>query len=172
MAALTKRDKERLVNRIMADIPFDDDGSKIRQRALDIAVSRLPEKVKAIWDDRNLIGYVCMHSIYFNGYGHIAVPMDDNWGWAERELRALGEEGLAEMEQLVTVHRNSKQDRAAVKSRLEAEIGTVRTDKQFRERFPGLAKYLPEVEVVKNLPANTGLIDFLKAAGLKEESEG
>jgi hypothetical protein len=172
MTALTKREKERLVNRIMADIPHVEDGSKIRQRALEIASSRLPQKVKVVWDDPKLIGYVCMHGTYLNSYGQISAPMDDNWPWNERERRAYGDEGLAELEQLVHAYKKEKSEREDIKSRLEIEISPVRTHKQFRERFPDLVKYLPEVEEVKNLPATTDLMNVLKAAGLREDSEG
>ena len=170
MTSLTKKDKERIIRSIMADIPIENDGSNIRSRALEIAVSRLPAKVKALWDDEKLRGYVHTETAYLRGYGSTSIPCDDALPYQERDTHVFGAEGQLELSRMVEEYKAAKEKRDALCDKITVEIGVVRTDKQFRERFPDLAKYLPEIMKTKNPLATTDLMDTLKAAGLNQEA--
>jgi hypothetical protein len=171
MATLTKRDRERIIRSIMADIPSEDHRGEIQKRALEIAVSRLPEKVRAVWDDEKIRGYLNNTYVSLRYFGTVTVPTDARLEWDVTPRAAFGDEGLAELSRMVEASNEEKKKRDALHDRLTVEIGAVRTDKQFRERLPDLVKYLPENVVVKNLPATTDLMDTLKAAGFNPEAE-
>lgn len=171
MTSLTKKDKERIIRSILADIPIENDGSNIRARALDIAVSRLPERVRALWDDDGLRGYVHTENFYLRGYGSVSIPCDDSWQYNEMDELAFGAEGLLELSRMVDDYQAAKDKRDILCDKITVEIGVVRTDKQFRERFPDLVKYLPEIMKTKNPLATTDLMDTLKAAGFDSEAK-
>jgi hypothetical protein len=171
MATLTKRDRERIILSIMADIPSEDHKDEIRKRALEIAVSRLPEKVRAVWDDEKIRGYLNNAYVSLRYFGAVAVPSDNGFNWDVAPKAVFGDEGLAELSRMVEAFNEDEKKRDALHDRLTVEIGAVRTDKQFRERLPDLVKYLPENVVVKNLPATTDLMDTLKAAGFNSEAQ-
>lgn len=174
MTNLTKTMREQIVHSILADIPFDDGVQAARDAALDAALALLPPKVRAVWDDPDIRGYVVTRVIYTHGSGigvNIPVNEDTYWGRDDRLKRLFGGAGATALEQAATDVQKRREDRDAVTNRLTAAVASVRTVKAFREAYPDLAKYAPtEVEKVANLPATTDLMDTLKAAGLKMEA--
>lgn len=177
MTNLTKTMREQIVCSILADIPFDDGVQAARDAALDAALALLPPKVRAVWDDPDIRGYIATRVIYTNGSDiGVNTPVNEDTYWGsngrdERMARLFGEAGATAIEQAAMDVQKRREERDAVKNRLTAAVASVRTVKAFREAYPDLAKYAPaEVEKVANLPATTDLMDTLKAAGLKMEA--
>lgn len=175
MTNLTKTMREQIVRSILADIPFDDGVQAARDAALDAALALLPPKVRAVWDDPDIRGYIATRVIYTHGSGiGVNTPVNEDtyyWGSDGRDsrmVRLFGEAGATAFEQAAMEVQKRREERDAVTNRLTAAVASVRTVKAFREAYPDLAKYAPaEVEKVANLPATTDLMDTLKAAGLK-----
>lgn len=174
MTNLTKTLREQIVRSILADIPFDDGVQAARDAALDAALALLPPKVRAVWDDPDIRGYIVTRVIYTHGSGiGVNTPVNEHTFWGrdgrdDRMARLFGRDGATAFEQAALDVQKRREDRDAVKTRLTAAVASVRTVKAFREAYPDLAKYAPaEVEKVANLPATTDLMDTLKAAGLK-----
>jgi hypothetical protein len=173
---LTKKLRDQIVHSIMADMPFDDGAQAARDAALDAAVALLPPKVRAVWDDPNIRGFVATRVVYADANNlSVSTPVNEETFWGntgrkDRMARLFGEDGAEVFEQTAKAIAQKYEDRDALKSRLNAALASVRTVKAFREAYPDLAKYAPaEVEKVANLPATTDLMDTLKAAGLKLE---
>jgi hypothetical protein len=173
---LTKKLRDQIVHSIMADMPFDDGAQAARDAALDAAVALLPPKVRAVWDDPDIRGFVVRRVVYAEaGNLSVEVPVNEETFWGntgrkDRMIRLFGEGGAEAFELAAKSVNQKREDRDALKSRLNAALASVRTVKAFREAYPDLAKYAPaEPEKVANLPATTDLMDTLKAAGLKLE---
>ena len=173
---LTKKLRDQIVHSIMADMPFDDGAQAARDAALDAAVALLPPKVRAVWDDPNIRGFVATRSVYTpEGVFGVDAPINEHTFWGngnrrERMVRVFGEDGADAFDQAARDVQQRQGDRTLLKSRLNAALASVRTVKAFCEAYPDLAKYAPaEPEKVANLPATTDLMDTLKAAGLKLE---
>lgn len=173
MTTLNKTMRREIVSSVMADLPKLEGEQAIRDMVLKAAVERLPPKVRAVWDDPKLRGFIETSTIYEAGIG-VAIPVhgDDFWAATRRAVHCLGEEGAAAFSAAVKEYRGRAEERSAVRERLEQALSAVRTVKQFREAYPELAKYAPDdVTPVRNLPATTDLMEKLKAAGLKPEAE-
>lgn len=170
---MTKNEKEKIAHRIMADIPFEDVRPTLRERVYELAYANLPEKVRMVWDDTQLRGYVSTTTLYWDNILSVGeLPYDDGAAWNNRYKSILGADGAAEIQAALDDYKARRKARTEMQERLMAEFVVVRTHKQFIERFPDLAKYLPAPVAAANVPATTDLMDKLRAAGLKEESEG
>jgi len=67
---------------------------------------------------------------------------------------------------LLAAHSEQRERLRNLKAELRGAISACNTDKQFRDKFPGFAKYLPEETKTANLPT-VPIIERLKAAGWK-----
>lgn len=173
MTTLNKTMRREIVSSVMADLPKLEGEQAIRDMVLKAAVERLPPKVRAVWDDPKLRGFIGTSTVYDGGIG-VAIPVHDRefWDAGNRRVHTLGEEGAAAFSAAVKEYRGRAEERSAVRERLEQALSAVRTVKQFREAYPELAKYAPDdAAPVRNLPATTDLMEKLKAAGLKPEAE-
>ena len=166
--------KELMIKRIMSDLT-ELNTEKLRQEAhaaFQTAVeANLPAEVKKLMANEKTAGYLRRSTYWVDGlgtgstYGHKVNMDQDDWvalagAEAWNALLAAGAAVMAARKKF----NETKRD-------LEVSFGTVNTYKQFRERFPELAKYLPGPASVTtpNLPATTQLIDKLKELGLTLE---
>lgn len=164
---LTKTMRQAIVRAVMADIPKVDYFEKeriIKERA---AYRQMPLEVKAVYDKPGLHKYLSEGSEstslqtikgrhayqYFRGCPDII---------------ALNEKERTEIGALQKRMHEQERSRAAAEGSLSSSLEGFTTVKALRDAMPELAKYLPnESEPTKNLPAVTGVVDILKAAGLK-----
>ncbi len=172
MTALSKYTKECIIRRIMADIPVDNIAQRAADAFLAAAVAALPPKVRAAYDDpetRNFINHARFGTNCGAIYGKAPAPIDtySTSGW----VAFAGQEAWDALMKACADNRAQAQSRDKIKAELEANFASIRTVKQFQERFPELVKYLPpSQQPVANLPATTALIDTLRAAGLPAEA--
>lgn len=165
MAKLTQDIRNRIRSAVLTDIPTIDYMEQMRQRVIQIGRDLMPTNVRLVYDNpetrdfvRSEKGHFCCVSFYVPG----ARSYDD------AKAALSGDARFAELHSLHDAQRNN---RISIARDLEIQLTTVSTDKQFRERFPELANYLPEASSpVANLPATTAFIDTLRAAGLQLEA--
>lgn len=172
MARLLNRERDAIVSQIMADIPVIDYVAPMRKRAVAIGVEIMPPAVKRVYEDRATSHFIiggthhldCM-SLYVPGYSDAY----DSPGKFKLKTDP-------EIQRLHKLHDEQTKARETLRRDLSRHLYSVSTDKEFRERFPDLAKYCPEgltpKPVIANLPATTALIDSLKAAGLPMQKVG
>ena len=162
---LTIHSKNHTIQNILEALPKVDNTNAMRQRAMEVAVARLPEAVREMYLDPATAEYI--NTEYVNtccvGYN---LPSSRTANYHDLSNAIKNDEAWAALH---SAHDNAKAARSNMKRELDASFRSITTDKQFKDRFPDLVKYLPisAAEVVTNLPATTSLMDYLKAAGLK-----
>lgn len=165
---LSKYMKEAIVRKIIADIPERNFQAEAEALVLPAALSRLPAKVKAAWEDSNTAAFVQTARLGTNcGALKVLIPARSSYLDTAEKIEAIGAETWAAFQALCAEYRAERWERHRLCATLEANFSRITTRKQFVERFPELEKYAPaEPEVLANLPATTDLMDTLKAAGL------
>lgn len=173
MANLTKDIKNRMIRSIMADIPKPDIENLAKDEFVAAVEARLPDPIKKALADPKASEFIGQQrvstrcgKIYFNCYGpnRYLYSLDE---WVEY----AGAEAVEKLRERCAEVRARDEARDTIRAELGANFSSVRTFKQFEERFPDLAKYLPRLNVTTNLPATNDLIEKLKAAGLKETEQ-
>lgn len=171
MATLTKAIKDRMIRLIMADIPKPDIETLAKNEFVAAVEERLPDCIKQTLRDPKWNDFICQQRVttdcgkiyfYCHGPNRYLYKLDD---WIEY----AGAEAIEKLRTRCAEVRARDSQRATIQNELNGNFSSVRTIKQFEDRFPELAKYLPERTAVANLPATNDLIEKLKAAGLQSE---
>ena len=161
---LTKYDREAFVRAVLDDTPQEDFDAKARAIVHAAAASRLPPKVKAVYDDSETRGflqvsrYLAMPGSLNNVYTY------DAFEWTDELRKKLDELAAKKSVQRATIR--------ALSSKLTAVIGACSTLNQAKERLPEFVKYLPaerDGTGATNLPAVANLVTDLVAAGWPKE---
>lgn len=164
---LNKTHKKAFVRAVMDDVPRRDFIGEVKKLLQAEAAKVLPSKVRAVWNDPELRGFVETSSYYTRikplGSSHgmtISIPtgtfslIPDSVKDQALEIAAQSDAEKKRLEEL--------------KLRLEAAIAHVSTRKKLAELFPEFEKYLPaEEEKTENLPAITGVVGAFVEAGWK-----
>jgi len=169
MNTLSKAVKDGMIRSIVADIPEEDFQAQGREFILEAVVAKLPPKVRAVWNDADLRPYIKTARIS-TGCNRISanVPWLDSWADAENVKAVVGQETWNTFLDYCASNTRQIETRRELYRTLEANFASVRTRKQFIERFPELQKYLPEDRSSPaNLPATNDLMERLKAAGFE-----
>lgn len=169
MASLSKHEKDRMIRSIMADIPRPDIEKLAAEEFCAAVDERLPEAIKKALKDPKAREYVNTQTVYTD-CGRVRFPCHAPCGHIYRLVDwepYAGEEAVKRLRDRCAEVRARDDARSEMQAALAANFSGVRTVKQFEERFPELAKYLPAKAVTANLPATSDLVDRLKAAGLK-----
>lgn len=171
MTTLTKDNKERMIRSIMGDIPqidYQTAGADFIKAAV---VEKLPPKVKAVWQDKEYKKYIKVARVSTDcGRIRATVPWFSDYAYSREIKEFVGDETWNEFLEFGRLNTQQIEARCALQNQMEANFSTVRTFKQFRERFPELEKYLPhEPGSSANLPVTSDLADRLRAAGLALE---
>ncbi len=164
---LTNAIRERMVRSILADIPRRDFQHEAEAVVLPAAIELLPAPVKRVYKDSATRPYVRHAAVRTDcGALYVQIPCCEGDGYSVNEpVRFIGEEAWAAFQKLCGENSEEKDSLRTAKRQLEIGLGGCSTDKQVRDRFPDLAKYLPAQEEVANLPATTAMIDSLKSLG-------
>lgn len=163
---LTAQDRRSMVSAIMADIPVIDYQATMRARALEVAVQRLPEAVRRVFNGPDK-PWIAMRSVYCDCMS-FALPSLSNYEDAKALERAVVAD--AEFDAAHKAHDQQREEHKKIKAELVSNLAGCSTRKQFVERFPELEKYAPSLGAVQNLPATTALVDHLRSAGLPVET--
>ena len=169
MTRLTNAIRDRIVGKIMADVPKVDRYQAIEKMIVDRAVSLLPDVMQPIWNNPQTRAYVRTTTCHVGSdrwSTAVTIPSMNNCS-VRIDTLFQGETALREtVEQLVDDHIASIANRKALHRQLAAQVATVQTFKQFADVFPQFVQYLPaKPDAVKNLPATTDVMNRLTAAG-------
>lgn len=177
---LTVELRAEIVKDIMADMPaldpkhLKDYRDTMDKRAREIARDELPEKVRAIYDDKDLCSYINTHYVSICCVGYQLPTVARGYDSTRALVKAIETDPVFAAAH--TAYDKQREDTHRIRNQLALNIAIPRTVKAFVEMFPDLAKYAPEepTPATANLPATTALMDSLKAAGLKvgEGAEG
>jgi hypothetical protein len=165
---LTKLLRSAIVEAIMADIPETDHQARFEAAVHADVIEHLPEPVAKVYADLALRSYV----VGCSWYGGPQRDAEGNWVSAPFSSVALprdydlSEEFLKAIEPLVAEKRAHSKQVTDMEAAITGIINSCSTSKQFLERLPEFAKYLP-VEPTKsaNLPALANLTADLVKLG-------
>lgn len=165
---LTRQMKEDFVFKAMKDMPKVDYQQQMQDKATAIAVSRMPAKVRAVWDDKALRVYLNIKSTRIQSnscVGYVTVPFPS----ADSFDEALTGAERAELKQIHDAYEAQRDKRREAERLLKSAIESMSTLKQAREALPQFAKYLPEPEAKASLPAvmEADFVQKLQACGLQ-----
>jgi hypothetical protein len=162
---LTKTIREAFVRAAMDDVPKEDYQAKIHKLIQDDAISKLPPKIKAIAQDKELRHFLKTESHYIQGY-HIS------------NVRVMHPEYVrspnvnTQVEALLVDFSNQTERMNSLKIKLTAAADAVTTRKALVDLLPEFEKYLPadESKAVASLPAVANVLsDFVKAGWPKNQ---
>jgi hypothetical protein len=156
--------RDAFIRAAMHDVPKEADHSEeIRKLVTQDLVSKLPAKVKAVYDDKELSDWL---KTDHNTYGGISVSYpsrERTWGDAKPKLTPT-------VKDKVEALAKKKEENEKVRNELEKKLKNVAysctTRKQLAEALPEFEKYLPEDEAraIRSLPVVTNVVaDFVKA---------
>lgn len=162
---LTKTIREAFVRAAMNDVPTRDYQAEIHKLLQDDAISKLPPKVKAIAEDKDLRHFLKTESHYISGYHCSNVRVMHPEYSRSHEVNMKVEALLVEF-----AHQNDR--RNALRTKLSATAEAVTTRKALVDLLPEFEKYLPadEAKAVASLPAVANVLsDFVKAGWPKNQ---
>jgi hypothetical protein len=174
---LTVELRAQIVKDVMADMPLLSTNllksyrETMDKRAREVAREKLPEKVRAVYDDKDLRDYISGSYVSVCCVGYQLPTLSRGYD-SNRALAKAIETDPVFLE-AHTAYDKLRDDMQRIQNQLVLNVAIPRTVKAFVEMFPDLAKYAPEepTPVTANLPATTALMDSLKAAGLKVGEE-
>lgn len=164
---LSASDRDAFVTAVMGDVPRIDYEGQAKDMVRAECVAKLPPKVRALWDDKELRGFVrCDSYQHVYGFtGSVAVPPVGYTMTAAttKKVKALADKHAAQRKQ-----------RDALRDKVKAVIQGCTTLKQARERLPEFAKYLPAERGstgATDLPAVANVVADLTKAGWPKGKE-
>lgn len=162
---LNKDDKDAFVRAVMDDVPQVDYQAQFEKIVREDAVAKLPPKIRAIWNDKDLRHHIKTTTIYgpyFNysrQFGGVAVP------GCEYEIK---DDAAIKVKEISDASLAQKTTRNELRAKVESVINGCSTLKQALERLPEFAKYLPKDRDgtgVGSLPAVSNVVADLTKAG-------
>lgn len=113
-----------------------------------ICVSKMPEKVRKFWDDKETRHWV--KTEYERGFNYLPT----------------GGQKIPELQTILARHLASEKARSELRSHVRNVVYQFSTDKQMREHIPELDAYIPKAAIrTTQLPVTVGLVAALKKAG-------
>lgn len=153
---LTKTMRDAFVRAAMDDVPKIDYDEQQRKLVVDDAISQLPPKVRAIYNDEATKPYV--HTTYAYRLGGFSVPSAGSYEASESvRVEYARIEGLA---------KSQNDARNELCGKLNGCAASVTTRKALAELLPEFEKYLPvdEPAAIRTLPVVQNVVaDFVKA---------
>lgn len=175
---LTNNLRAAFVRAVMDDVPETAYREQQQLIATNWAVSIMPPKVRAVWDDKKLRHYIEIHrysqqlcfddigdgqQLWVNGFS-IPAPHDLHPQMDEATQRALYS---------LEIHANEQAARRReLREKLSSIVYGLTTTAALEKALPEFVKYLPKAAAkTDNLPAVANLVaDFVKAGWPKEQA--
>lgn len=155
---LTNTIREAFVRAVMNDVPQIDYEEQIVKVMQDDLAAQMPRKVRAVYDDLELRGWLNTPHMYVgHGVGYRYLYGAEG---------AITEQAVKEISRLGELLEAQEESREALTAKLTGVANSVTTRKTLVEALPEFEKYLPE-EVIstKNLPAIANVVSDLVKAG-------
>lgn len=162
---LTKSLADTLVDSIMQDVPKKDYAAEYEKRVKQIAFEILPTEIQNL--PKELFDRFIDKFHYWPGEDGISSFYLRGDTLTQRILNVKVKSDK-ECDDLLAAHVEQRERLRNLKAELRGAISACNTDKQFRNRFPEFAKYLPEETKTASLPT-VPIVEHLKAAGWKGE---
>jgi len=145
---LTNSLKDSIINCVMQDTPHEYSCDQRDKDALVVCVSKMPEKIRKLWDDKTLRGWVKVE--YCAGFNYL--PTGGN-----------------KYDELIAIrlrHEAAEKVRKELRSHVKNVVYQFGTAKQMIDAIPELKSYIPKPPAkTKLLPVVTGLMAELSKAG-------
>ena len=154
---LTNTLRDAFVLAAMQDVPSVDYSEKITAVAIKAAVEKLPPKVRAIWNDKELRGFVVTDRHWLAGSLVVCVPGKDH------EVDKVVRDAAAP---LVALDVEQRKSRESLQTKLRSVAYACTTRKALLDALPEFEKYLPadEAAVNRSMPVVAGVVtEFVKA---------
>jgi hypothetical protein len=169
---LTNSIRNAFIRSVMNDVPKIDHSEAIRKLVVEDFASKLPTKIKAIWNDKELRHWIKTDYSFWGGVS-VTYPSAEQTSW--RDVPALSQKAQIEVDALVKARKEQDEVRNQLESKLKSAAYGCNTRKQLAELLPEFEKYLPvdqSAALTKNLPAVANLIvDFTKAGWPKNQPQ-
>lgn len=169
---LTNTIRDAFIRAAMNDVPKElDHTEEIRKLVIDDFVSKMPPKIKAVWDDKTLCDWL---KTDHNNYGNVNIryPSREQTSWGEKPK--LSADAQRKVDALASKKEENDKIRNQLESKLRNVAYSVTTRKQLADALPEFEKYLPEDEAkaVRTLPVVTNVVaDFVKAGWPKNQKK-
>lgn len=164
---LNNSDRDAFVHAVMKDVPEVDYQEQVNKLVIAAAVAKLPPKVRAIWNDGELRGFVKTDKCYrIPGYRLCNVMVPDT-NFETPEL-------ATQVEVIACKAQEQKNLRQELRQKVNGLIYGCTTLKQATERLPEFVKYLPQDRDgtgVINLPAVSNVVADLAKAGWPKDAK-
>lgn len=165
---LNKYHKDAFVEAVLQDLPATDYDEVAQKLVRDAIVERMPAKVRAVYDDKDVRHWLRNEWTLMPGsLQNFHCVSGSNIGEVPGELK----ERLIELSQLKR-EQTSKKD--AFGHKIRAAIDSCQTRKQALELLPEFEKYLPKDTTgtgVSNLPVINNLVAELVQAGWPKDKD-
>lgn len=159
---LTNYIRDAFIKAAMDDVPSIDYEEQMRSMILKDAVDHLPPKIKAIWKDHSLRGWIETYNKHFPG----SIPNVEVPGNRDGCLYEPSEEFKTALKQVAALDEEQRKKRNKLECDLHAIAYSATTRKQLVERLPEFEKYLPaEESTERNLPAVANVVTAFVKAG-------
>ena len=158
---LTISDRDAFVLAVMNDVPKINYNEQAHKLIKGHAYSIMPAKIKAVFDDKKLIGYLTTPYFYVSkDIDSICLPGTYDYRMDQKTTDAVFKLG--------TLNKEQKEKYKKLKEQVMGVIKSCNTLKQAMERLPEFAEYLPKDRDgtgVSNLPAISNTVAELVQAG-------
>ena len=166
---LNKYHKDAFVEAVLQDLPSTDYDEIAQKLVRESFVEKMPAKVRAVYDDKEVRHWLGNEWIYMPGsLQNFYFAAGSNSGSA---LSALKER----LDELNEAKQEQFRKREAFGLKIRAAIDSCQTRKQALELMPEFEKYLPKDTTstgVSNLPVINNLVAELVQAGWPKEKDG
>jgi hypothetical protein len=161
---LTKIDREAFVRAVMQDVPKVDYMEQARKLVLDDSIEQLPPQLRQFALDKNTSAFIRTDTYYsWHGFNQSFTVFAGRGG-----AFSLTKKSQTAYDKLVEQYKAQKEQREALKERIQAVIAGCTTLKMAKERLPEFDKYLPqerEGSKTPNLPAIANIVADLTKLG-------
>lgn len=165
---LTQNDRDAFVRAVMNDVPTIDYVEQSRALVLKQLVQKLPPKIKAIWNDSELRGFIKCDA-YFRPIGSLSSVYGPPVEYSPDAATMVKLQGMSAAK---TAQHERLQE---LRSKVSGAIQGCTTLKQAKERLPEFEKYLPadrDGTGVNQLPAIANVVaDLVKAGWPKDKNK-
>jgi hypothetical protein len=145
---LTNAIKDSIIASVLNDTPHAYSSDQRDKDALIICVSKMPNEIRKLWNDKKTRGWVKVE--YCAGFNYLPTG-----GIHHDELEAIR-----------LRHAAAEKSRRELRAHIRNVIYQFSTAKQMAEAIPELAAYIPKPpEKKKQLPVLCGLVEELSKAG-------
>ena len=165
---LNKYHKDAFVEAVLQDLPTVDYDEIAQKLVKDTVIEKMPAKVRAVYDDKEVRHWVRAAWIGMPG------SLQNFYCVSDSQNGGVPNEVKERLDELSTLKTEQLDKRKVFENKLNAAINSCQTRKQALELLPEFEKYLPKDTTstgVSNLPVINNLVAELVQAGWPKDAE-